>query len=107
MKDNKVRYTVITGNGCWGKGDTPIEAAKNANIRATLVFGNLYKSDPYLTKGEIECSGDGSAEWTWSDEFYSLIKDNRQLRSRASRMLKISSGKMKISKGELIIQTTV
>lgn len=96
-------YTVITGEGYWGKGATAAEAAKEANVGASWVSGTLYHADQYLVKGEIECSNMGGAAWTWTDKVTDLPGNIKECLKEGL----CSAGKLKVSKGKLIIQREV
>jgi len=104
MSDKEIRkYTIITSKGYWGKGDTPIEAAKNACVNASWTNGSLYYANQDFIQGEIECGDMGGANWHWKKECIPLIEETKGLKICLMDSIK-TTGTMKILKGELIIQ---
>lgn len=97
-------YLVITDKGYWGKGETPVEAAKNANVRGTYVNGVLYFANPLTVEGEIDCAGMGGTEWRWREDVMKLFDIYPPLESAVRESFVKGAGRMKISGGKLIIQ---
>ena len=52
-------YTIITNRGYWGKGKTPEEAAKSANVNGRFCGCRLYYADQKIVMGEINVDGMG------------------------------------------------
>lgn len=116
MEKQKRLYTVITSAGYWGKGETALEAAKNANVRGTKVNGSIYFANPDVLKGEVECTGMGGTKWTWQDEFFGAYLDAGEkptdenvrgvqlIHRLAQASIKKASGAMRISKGKLYVE---
>ena len=103
-------FLVITSKGYWGKGHTPEEAAKAANVKGTFVRGAVYYADPSLVKGEIACTGMGGTEWMWTEKAANLVDDDKYpfLHNLfIQRGLKLCSGELKVTKGQLICQLVV
>lgn len=96
------QYTVITSAGYWGKGNTAVEAAQNAMVNNTYVFGIVFHADPDLVNGEVECSGMGGGQ-------YRLTKLGMELEEKYPRILGIlqkthitkATGKLRVRKGKL------
>ena len=93
-------YLVISSKGYWGKGETALEAAKIAHVGGSWVAAQVWKANE-LVAGEIDCSGMGTAEWYWNDNV------PEELQGLLHEAIFIGSGKVKITKGELILQTVV
>lgn len=98
------RWTVITAAGYWGKGDTPTEAAKNANVNSTYVNGVVYFAHPAIVKGEIDVTGMGGTQWQWH-EFTEDIE--RKFEAVFKCAMREAQGKLRIRKGILECLSTL
>ena len=97
------RYTVITGQGNWGKGATVTEAAKQAKVGQTFTFASVYYADPRYVTGEIGCDGDGHPIIKTKHDPRSLATEEREY-FRLMYMAYVSKfyGELRMFKGELI-----
>ena len=106
MKDrNEEPYLIITANGYWGKGSTALIAAKNASVKSSWTQGTLYYASQNIVEGEIACAEMGGTEYTWNKELFDLFEKSPWLRSVTRESLKKGSGRMKVMKGKLLIET--
>lgn len=102
MKPNQP-YLVITGSGYWGKGETPLEAAKNANVRANGVKGSLYHADPEVIE-RVDCTGLGGLEWYWREDMMPVLETTPVLRTVLREGMLKATGTLKVTKGKLVVQ---
>ncbi|MBW2690664.1 MAG: hypothetical protein JRC99_12120 [Deltaproteobacteria bacterium] len=98
---------MITNRGYWGKGETALEAAKNANVRSSWVHGAVYHAPERMVEGEIEVGDMGSAKWNWREDFYPALKGHPSLDYIAGKYIELAKGELKIIKGELIVKTVI
>ena len=103
MADTKeVRlYTVITCAGNWGKGSTPLEAAKNARVTGTYVRGSLYYANQNVVDGEVQCTEMGGYSFHWNKEVLPILESNKFLVGVAMDAVIKASGKLRIRSGKL------
>jgi len=107
MPEENRLYTVVTNTGYWGKGHTPVEAAKNASIRNRYVEGHIYYADPLTVEGEIEVTGTGGVRWFMTDSALNACNACELLGDVFRKRLIIFKGKMKVTTGKLDIKGEV
>jgi hypothetical protein len=96
-KDHVQPFLIITSDGYWGKGDTALEAAKNAKVKDAWVHAGIWKANEHVD-GEISCDGNGSPVWKWKEALPPAY-------SRAlNDALIIGSGRIKITKDKLVLE---
>ena len=66
-----ITYWIITNRGYWGKGETLLEAAKNASVNETKsaeCFGTVYMTSDLCTENPY-VSDFGTLNWTWKEDY--------------------------------------
>lgn len=103
------KFTLITSTGYWGKGDTPLEAAKNARLSTKGVTCVLYRANPELVEEDINCDGMGGANWTWKQSFLDAVDVSRAeyIVDVARDSLVVARGQMRIKSGALVVETNL
>jgi len=96
-----MKYVIITARGYWGKGDSLIEAAKNAKATAKGVESVVYRFDPDMVK-ECGVTDMGSVEWSWSKFAMSAGPEVRLVAQKSHRIGRFN---VRITKGQVQMTT--
>jgi len=96
-----MKYLIITSRGYWGKADSLIEAAKNANVNSKNVESIVYRFDPDIVE-ECWVTNMGSVEWSWSKY---AIGAGPEVRLVAPKSHRIGRFNVRITKGQIQMTT--
>lgn len=96
-----MKYVIITHRGYWGKADTLVEAAKNANVTAKNCESVVYRFDPDMVE-TCGVTDMGSVEWSWSKFAMSAGPEVRLVAQKAHRLGRFN---IRLTKGQLQMTT--